>query len=126
VCIVASCFWNLDYSSGKGLLAPPDTFKPRYLISENNNAIKDISVLEEEIEEKDQAEKHDDSKTEDPFDNNKSEEIESKNQENNNKNALMTREEMLKKDFIDISVFANKKFQVGDINLSKYLKYINL
>jgi len=126
VCLIASCFWTRDFNRNNNI-SLSEEIAPRYLISNTVETLKDYSKLEEEgdsdsISEINILEINDQLEVKKNDDENKTDE----NSVSNNTNALMTREEIRKKEYIDYAVFANKKFQVGDINLSKYLKYLNI
>lgn len=122
ICIIA-CIFNMDYSNNSlNDKSSELSFQPRYLISTSDNPTRDVTIMEEEDEEESDKDKKDTSKSDkDPFDVHPNED--EKQETTNTKNALMPRDTQTEReDYIDISVFANKKFQVGDINLSKYLK----
>jgi hypothetical protein len=124
VCLIASCFWTRDFNRNNNI-SLSEEIAPRYLISNTEETVKDYSKLEEEGDSDSLSETNLSEKNNDQSEVKKNENKTDEKSASNNTNALMTREEIRKKEYIDYAVFANKKFQVGDINLSKYLKYLN-
>ena len=125
VCLIASCFWTRDFNRNNNI-SLSEEIAPRYLISNTVETLKDYSKLEEEGDSDSLSETNLSEKNNDQSEVKKNENKTDEKSASNNTNALMTREEIRKKEYIDYAVFANKKFQVGDINLSKYLKYLNI
>jgi len=127
VCIIAACFYTPNYTTSlfnnfensseeltiRNLVSNPPSevhseTEPTDKTSEDDHMNEiETNVSENEIEI--HQEEHEE------------EEIQITENQTQSSNALMTREELRKQEFIDYAVFANKKFQVGDINLSKYL-----
>ena len=129
ICIISSCFLTNNYQNStiKGTLI--DTkIEPRYLISNSAESWKDYDILQEEGDKESAIPITEDHKTDNESNETTwTESEDSQKQEGDeitHNNALVTREDIKKKEFIDFAVFANRKFQVGDINLSKYLKYL--